>query len=907
MKKILTVFFALLFGGTILAQTTITGTVTDASTKEPIPGVNVIIIDEVSGTSTDFDGKYSIEVDHDNAYIKFSYVGMTTITMKVGDNSVIDIAMTSDDNTLDEVVVSASRTPESIRESPVSIERMGVREIQNTPSASFYDGLENLKGVELKTNSLTFKSLNTRGFASFANTRFVQIVDGMDSAAPALNFVMGNLTGISELDVHSIELLPGAASALYGANAFNGILFMTSKNPFDYQGASAYVKGGITSQEAAGDNSYVDFGMRFAHAFSDKFAAKVSFSMISGTDWIANDERDLSNPGATRANTDYDGLNIYGDEVGTTLDFDFIAAGAGITLPPGYLGKASVTRTGYKDAELIDYEAKSFKGDVSLHYRPTGDDLEIILQGKAGVGSTIYQGANRYYLDNFKMNMAKLEIRNKNFFARIYRVEDNAGKSMDSRFAGININRRWKSDEQWFTEYAQTFIGARLGAATGTPLDEASSHALARQQAQIGRLEPGTPEFNAVKDEVANDPDFNTGAQFLDNSKIYQAEANYNFSHLIDDWADFQIGGNFRSYELVSQGTIFTDTDGPIEFNEYGAYAQFSKKFLDEKLKFTISGRYDKNELMDGNVSPRVSFVYSAGAKRNHNIRASYQTGFRNPTTQDFYIGLDVGNALLVGSAPENLDRYRSRPQLVSPTGQALGFGNNIILTGRQAYDNAWTLSSVYAFSASAAAGAPNPGLLEIAENNYVQPEKITAYELGYRGRIGRVNFDISGYYNDYKDFIATKTVISPYYGNVNLSDIHPAVPVPNALLALSNGDMKPFQVYTNSDSDITSYGFLVGADFRVFGNYNLGVNYTLSKFDFDQSSDPDFQPQFNTPENSVKISFGNTDLFENFGFNVSYRYNDEYLWESTFGTGMVDSSSVFDAQVSYAIPGFKS
>src|SRR5690606_14970118 len=119
----------------------------------------------------------------------------------------------------------------------------------NTASVGFYDGLENLKEVDVNTNSVTFQSVNTRGFATFANTRFMQLVDGMDNSAPALNFPLGNLLGMIETDVQSVELLPGASSALYGANAFNGILFMTSKNPFDFPGISGYFKQGISSQD----------------------------------------------------------------------------------------------------------------------------------------------------------------------------------------------------------------------------------------------------------------------------------------------------------------------------------------------------------------------------------------------------------------------------------------------------------------------------------------------------------------------------------------------------------------------------------------------------------------------------------------------------------------------------------
>ena len=96
---------------------------------------------------------------------------------------------------LDEIVISASRTPERLFESPVTVERFGIKEIKNTASVDFYDGLENLKGVDVNTNSLTFKSINTRGFATFANTRFMQLVDGMDNSTPALNFPIGKLSG----------------------------------------------------------------------------------------------------------------------------------------------------------------------------------------------------------------------------------------------------------------------------------------------------------------------------------------------------------------------------------------------------------------------------------------------------------------------------------------------------------------------------------------------------------------------------------------------------------------------------------------------------------------------------------------------------------------------------------------
>src|SRR5690606_36124974 len=205
-------------------------------------------------------------------------------------------------------------------------ERHGVSEIRNTTADSFYSGLANLKGGDVNTNGLTFQSVSTRALATLANTGFAQVVDGMDNSAPALNFVIGNGLGMTELDVHSIELLPGASYALYGENAFNGIVFMNSKDPFDFPGVSAYVKQGVTSQDVAGTNPFTDLGVRLAHKFSDKFAAKVNFSYLTGTDWHAGSTEDVINPGRDRSHHNYDGLNIYGDEVSTNL------RGVGVTL-----------------------------------------------------------------------------------------------------------------------------------------------------------------------------------------------------------------------------------------------------------------------------------------------------------------------------------------------------------------------------------------------------------------------------------------------------------------------------------------------------------------------------------------------------------------------------------------------
>jgi iron complex outermembrane receptor protein len=872
MIKNFLLFAFLAFGSaTMVGQITVNGSVKDADTGETLPGANIKIENKAVGTTTDFDGIFVLKVTENLPFtLEISVLGYEMKKVEVTENNqTIDVTLTENETSLDEIVVSASRTPERIMESPVTIERLDSRAIKNTSAPSFYDGLENLKGVDVNTNSLTFKSVNTRGFATFANTRFMQLVDGMDNSSPALNFAIGNLLGMSELDVKTVELLPGASSALYGANAFNGIMFMTSRSPFDDQGISVSLKGGITSQEAGGNNEFTDFNLRMAYAFSNKFAAKATFSALEGTDWVATDYRNTRGgemvAGDRNSDRNYNGVNVYGDaatanmrSVAQTLEgLGRIPGGASALIP-----SENISRTGYNERDLMDYAVESIKFGGSLNYRPFGDDrLEVIWNSKVGTGTTQYLGGQKYAIKNFLLQQHKLEVKGQNFFVRGYTTSENAGDSYNTLFAALNINRAWKDDSIWFGEYTGAYLQGTLGG-----LNSDQAHAVARQTAETGRYEPGSPEFKAAFDRITSDPDLITGAKFRDETKLYHADANYNFQDVID-FAEIQVGGSYRRYSLNSFGNIFTDIDGPINYDEFGVYTQVQKGFLEEeRLKVTASIRYDKAQNFDGNFSPRVSFAYAVGENKNQNFRASFQTGFRNPTTQDQYIGLDVGSAILLGGVEDNLDRFSTTFE---------DAGASYTITGRDVYANALTVSS---------------GGTEKADVGFVKPEKVTAYEVGYRGLVyagsQRVTVDLSVYYNQYEDFIANTNVLVPY----NVA-----------------GAVKVFQLYSNSTADISSYGATIGLNTEILNGFNLGLNYTLARFEFDQAANPDFEAGFNTPEHKVKLQFGKTDLFKNFGFNFNARWQDAYRWESTFVDATIKGRTVLDAQINYRVPSMKS
>ena len=911
--KLYLFIMSLLFCSVVHAQNAVTGSVTDTK-NQPIPGANVRIVGDGSGTTTETDGSFKLNSSKSLPFkLEVTSVGYETKSVSVtSNNQKVTIVLSDEETKLNEVVVSASRTPERVIESPVTIERMGLQQIKSSTAATYYDGLENLKEVHFNTSSLSFKSVNTRGFATVANTRFMQLVDGMDNSSPALNFVLGNLIGLSELDVANVELLPGASSALYGANAFNGILFMNSKSPFTSEGISTYMKYGQTSQKTAGTNDYYDFGIRAAHAFNKYIAGKANLNIMKATEWIASDASDV-NGGLIghENNQNYNGLNYYGDE-------------ATVFIP----NVGNVSRTGYRDQDLNDNKIKSVKADFSLHIKPWADDVEIILQSKVGAGNTIYQGANRYALKSFFMNQNKIEVKANNFFVRGYMVTEDAGNSYNMTFAGLKVNEEWKSNTNWFTDYATAYqlSSAVLGFNAANAANYARNFAdlnltplLPLTPSNLGgargtRLLPGTSAFDAALAKViGNSNPITGGAKFEDQSRIYHSDANYNFKDKIK-FGEIQVGSSYRIYEMNSNGSIFTDKDGKITYNEFGIYSQLTKKFLkEERLKLTASLRYDKSQNFDGFVSPRVAFVYSAGATKKHNFRLSYQTGFRNPTTQDQYIGLDVGPYALIGSAADNLERYSeirgnnfNGSGVISAAGQAILGANTKVMTGLDAYNNSFTKESVVAFDTAISQGqSPTVAAanLQVANIDLVKPERVQAIELGYRSVINNdLSIDINGYYNIYNDFLNQARVFAPYYGDVNQISTNP-----NAITAIANKDRREYNVYTNSQTQVTSVGFGIGLGKKVYKNFEVSVNYNFADFEFDQEKDPSFIAGFNTPKHRIKGSLGNDKLFKNFGFNTNVRWNTEYLWESNFGDGMVPENTVFDAQINYAIPVLKS
>ena len=859
------------------AQTNISGKVTDEVSGEAIAGVNIIVKGRVIGTISGTNGNFSLKVnDAPPLTLTFSFVGYATKDVEITDANTSGLEMKlSEQTTLgQEVVVSASRMEESILQSPVTIEKIGLLEIKQSSAPDFYDGLSNLKGVSTNSGSLNLTSVNTRGFATIANTRFVQWVDGMDTQAPLLNFPTGSIMGLGELDAESMELIPGAASALYGPNAFNGILVMQSKSPFEYQGLSAQVKQGITTSDAGGTHPLGNYSIRYAKAFNNKFAFKVNFSYMTATDWLGNDYKtDRNNPESTtdlRTNSNFDGLNTYGDETPVPVPIG------------GTFGTLDLRRTGLREEDLLgvfsdDRDCKTIKGDAALHYRIT-DRLEVLYNFRYGGGSSIYQGTEKYVLRGFNQQFHKLELKGDNFFVRGYISATDAGDSYNLSALGGYTNEAFSpTAAQWAPEYAQRYVLATQGYIPGVPAgDPSAAHAAARAHADRNIPVAGTDAYiTAVKDIRSkffqrNPP----GASFFDNSKLLHGEFNYKFFNQIK-WAEIQVGGNVRQYNLFSDGTIFNEApdDGVdfqrIKINEFGAYGQIAKTFA-EALKVTGSIRYDKNENFDGQFTPRVSAVYTFS--QNQNIRASFQTGFRNPDTQAQFIYFPSSSGTLVGSTEANAARY--------------GIHNG----------GAWTEQSMKDFRASGGsfdANGPvagNSSLLQTVDLAYVQPEQLKSVELGYKGLIAnKLLVDLNGYYTVYTNFIGGEIV-----GNVNATEHQGNTINPGTL----------FSPYTNSKEDVKSYGVGLGLTYSLPRSFVLNGSWNYAEFSANETES--FRAGFNTPKNKFTVGIGNRKIVKNLGFNVSYRWQTRFEWSSTYGVWDVPEYGVVDAQINYRLAAIK-
>ena len=921
MKKFNKIFLALLIAlgsWTIaLAQTTLTGSVADGENKDALVGATIAVKGTINGTSTDANGKFSLKITTLPVVLVVSNVGYETMEVNVTKADVGTIALKEAASLMSELTVSGNRVEEKITKAPVTVEKITARQLQLTPAFDQYSALQNLKGVDLLSQSLTFKSVNLRGFGANNNNRFVQLTDGMDNRSPGLGFGFGSAAGVSDIDIESIEILPGASSALYGPDALQGLMLTKTKSPFDYQGLSAQVKVGANNfgKSDIKATPYTDVSVRYAKVFNNKFAFKVNVQAINGTDFIADNYNDRSHrdrPGffkddATNktvsvgfmpnndpnSNLQYDGVNIYGD--------DFNAAGAlngsitfgalDSTAPAALRGK-TVTRTGYKEYDLTGDKGKvfSYRANAALHYKIT-DKIEVIAAIYYGNGNFTRTGGQREYFPDLKRTQFKLEVKGDNFFVRGYNTSQQAeGFNMGNLAA--RMLQSWKTTTAWGNDFKAAYAAN-------------PNIAAARAAADAGKPLLGSAQFNTLFTRLSTTLNTDSavatptngrinGVRLLDNSSMAHFEGMYNFKDLLPENVEVITGASYRKYNMLTKSTIFPTTKVGDEFTLYevGAYVQGSYNVkINETMNFkpTVALRYDKNEFFKGGVTPRISGVLSIA---EHNIRGSWQSAFRNPSPNQL---LADGKNGEIGGSEASV--------------------NSANLIKNPAYTNA----SINTYRIS---GKESDLVLFPIDPTKFTTEKINTWEVGYKTLIdNKLYIDAFYFGSKYTDFIAAQPMSQPLNQGV-LTDLKLA----STTIAYATG------ANFNNFNEIFVNGFGVGLDYALGGGYNVSANYanqvgrvTLKdnfgvtrKDAFDNEivnrkmSDPAVAKVqrnfFISPENRFNVVVSNPKVTKNFGFNIAYRWTDE-MWVEQGGTQgdiILPSWQTIDVSVMYKLPQYK-
>lgn len=893
-----------LFAQGLRAQNTLAGKVTDNSTGLPIIGATVVVEGTTNGAITDLDGKFSFETDAPlPVKLVITFMGYEQIQLPLESwDTKLKIQMKSSDVMLKAVEVVDRRITEKQQMAALTVESMDVVAIKEAPSGNFYEGLGNMKEVDLTSASLGFKVINTRGFNSTSPVRSLQLIDGVDNQSPGLNFSLGNFLGASDLDVKRVNIIAGASSAFYGPGAFNGVIQMETKSPFLFKGLDASVK--------FGERNMVEAAIRWADVIKnkkgeEKFGYKLNLFYLSAYDWEAVnyapvDDSDVpdGNPGG------WDAVNIYGDEGTSANNNDFDGAGNRLAYP----GLGIFYRTGYRETDLADYDTRNFKGNVGLYYNIT-PKVEASYNFNYSTGTTVYQGENRFSLKDIQFFQNKLQIgENGKWFVRAYATNEDAGNSYDIVTTALRMQEDVMEESVWniqYFNYFQSVYSRQVRTLPDFPvwdrdnetiqewsenryqpwimqphiqdslrLYHGATRALIDSLPPFGdgdaRYVPGTDRFDSAFSDITGRNFSEGGSRFYDKSALYHLHGEYIFN-LRDD-LDITVGANGRLYRPDTRGTIFSDTleftystdslgeripiDSSyrkIENSEFGVYVGVRKVLFNKKLTLSATLRMDKNENFDHVYSPAISAVYAPN--KDHVFRATFTSAVRNPTLADQYLYYDVGRAILLGN-----------------------------LNG---FDSLVTVESLLDYVESF-----DPDTLEYFNVAPIRPEKVRSVELGYRGIFNdKFYLDLTGYYSWYTDFIG---FIAGVYTEFAIN----GTPV----------NVQAYRLAANAEETVVTRGFSAGLNYYFTRKYSANFNYSYNEL-ISGENDP-IIPAFNTPKNKFNIGFQARDIEMPivdgllFGFGVNYKWIEGFLFEgSPQFTGRIDSYDLLDAQVNWTYP----
>lgn len=240
---------ALLFCFALNAQTIVTGKITD-SKGEPLVGASVVVVGTSTGVSADLDGMYRLETSSKPPFkVEFSFIGYNSKVLDVTTgNSKIDVVLDENISTLDEIVVSASRRAEKVQEAPASVSVISAKTMQAASSAvDPIRELINVPGVQIQQQSAARMNIEMRGAAGLFGTGVFPILDYRSLVGAGTGTFQSDASGLNSIDLQRIEVVRGAAGALYGPGVTSGVVHFISKSPIDFPGSTVELMGGEMS------------------------------------------------------------------------------------------------------------------------------------------------------------------------------------------------------------------------------------------------------------------------------------------------------------------------------------------------------------------------------------------------------------------------------------------------------------------------------------------------------------------------------------------------------------------------------------------------------------------------------------------------------------------------------------
>lgn len=879
------------------------GVVQDATNGEAVVGAVVKVMDGTGGAVTDLDGRFNLAVDRPPPFtLTVIYFGYASAQVPVESlDKEVRVALQPDAVQLKDAEVVRQRISDKQKQAPLTVETMDLIAIKEVAGGDFYEGLGNLKGVDMTAASFGFKVINTRGFNSTSPVRSLQLIDGVDNQSPGLNFSLGNFLGASDLDVMKVDVIAGASTAYYGPGAFNGVINMTTKSPWTFPGLSVSVKGG--------ERNMLEAAVRWAEVLGDstskhRWAYKLNAYALRADDWWAeNYDPTSDSPTGTTNPGRYDAVNIYGDE-NVSANNNYLTSN---NVRNTYPGLGLFLRNGYKESDLTDYATDNLKLGGSLHYR-VNDSLELIAASNFSTGSTVYQGDNRYRLKDVKFYQHRLEARKEGtWYLRGYVTHEDAGNTYDIYTTALRLQDAQGSTKNWNTAYTNVWNWATTPNSASwqvsqlpgyIPLSQAVANGLnattwpiwqdqfiADNYVQVQQIheevmdsvnniynlamglvpfyEPGTDRFNEKFDEITSERFTEGGSLFYDKSVLAHAMGEYK---LKPAFGTVTLGGSYRLYMPNTAGTIFSDTgDVRIRNGEFGLVAGLEKKLLQDKLTATATLRMDKNDNFNALFSPAVSLVYANSPA--HVWRLGFSSAIRNPTLADQYFHYNVGRAMLLG----NVDgRFED--------------GN----------DSLFTIDSFNEYR-----NIPGGNLLQgLAKLDYfnvdrLRPEQVKTIEAGYRGTHWEsVYLDLGAYRSWYTDFIG---YIIGLYGTFDPTNGFPV------------SGLQVFRVAANATDRVTTQGVNAGLTWYR-SKLTWTANYSWNQL-ASGAEDP-IIPAFNTPVNKVNAGFNARDRkipftkLKHLGYGLNWKFVEGYTFEgSPQFTGPIPSYDMVDAQVSVTFP----